>query len=148
MWPSFIHHLSLHFPIVLTIALALVGLWSLREDSAALRRLMRVGGWVCFAMTTLAAVSGIVSAPGWFGGAGSQALSHHRSLGVTAWAVIALAAGSYEWGMRKGIADWRNFAVGLWCVATFAVIGAGHWGGSERHPEEIPWGGAPLPASE
>lgn len=148
MWPSYLHHLSLHFPIVLTLALALVGVWSLRENAAPLHKLMRVGGWVCFAMTTVAAVSGIASAPGWFGGAGSEALSHHRSMGVTAWVVIALAAASYEWGVRRDISDWRNFAVGLWCVAAFAIIGTGHWGGSQLHPEEIPWHDAPADAPE
>lgn len=139
MWSSFLHHLTLHFPIVLSMVLAVVGLWSLRADSAQFRQMMRVGGWICFALTTVAAISGIAAAPGWFGGDGSAGLAHHRSLGVTAWALIAIAAFSYEWGVQKGEGDWRKFAVGVWCLAVFAVVGAGHWGGTERHPEELPW---------
>jgi hypothetical protein len=139
MWPPFLHHITLHFPIVLALVLAAVGLWSLRDDTPQFRRFMRFGGWICFGFATVTAVSGILAAPGWFGGEGSQALSHHRNLGVTAWVVMAIAALSYEWGIRSGIEDWRKFAVGVWCVASFAVIGAGHWGGTERHPDELPW---------
>lgn len=139
MKSSFIHHLSLHFPIVLAFVLAGVGLWSLREESAQLRRFMRVVGWACFGFVTVATVTGILAAPGWFGGDGSPALSHHRNLGVSVWVVMAIAAFSYEWGVRSAVADLRKFAVGVWCVAAFGVVGAGHWGGVDRHPDEIPW---------
>lgn len=139
MGSIFIHHLVLHFPIVLAFVLAAVGLWSVREETPQLRRFMRVGGWVCFGFVSVATVSGIIAAPGWFGGDGSPALSHHRNLGVSTWVVMALGAFSYEWGLRSEILDWRKFAVGVWCVGVFAVIGAGHWGGVDRHPDEIPW---------
>lgn len=139
MKPSFIHHLSLHFPIVLAFVLAGVGLWSLREDTPQLQRFMRVVGWVCFAFASVATVSGIMATPGWFGGDGSEALSHHRNLGVSTWVAMAIAAFSYEWGLRTKITDWRKFAVGVWCVAAFGVVGTGHWGGADRHPDEIPW---------
>ena len=139
MWAPFLHHLTLHFPIVLSMVLAGVGLWSLRDESAQFRRLIRLGGWICFALTSVATIAGILAAPGWLGGEGSVGLTHHRNLGITAWVVIAVATFGYEWGVRNNESDWRKFAVGIWCLAVFAVIGAGHWGGTERHSGELPW---------
>lgn len=139
MWPEFLHHLSLHFPIVLGLVLAAVGVWSWRSETPELRILMRVMGWIAFALTTAAVVSGIWAAPGWFGGEGSDRLAHHRNLGVTTWVVVAIAAFSYEHGFRNDSSDWRKFGVGLWCVVAFGVIGTGHWGGSEEHTDAVPW---------
>lgn len=139
MWPEFIHHITLHFPIVLALVIAGVGLWSLKDEAPQLRKFVRWVGWVCFAFTTVVVVSGIIAAPGWLGGDGSPDLSHHRNLGLTTWVVVAIATFGYEYGVREDIADWRKFAVGIWCVASFAVIGTGHWGGTEQHQDKLPW---------
>jgi hypothetical protein len=139
MWPDFIHHLSLHFPIVLTLVLAGVGVWSLRSETDELRTLIRSLGWIALAMTTVAVVSGILAAPGWFGGEGSDRLGHHRNLALTTWVVVLIATLGYDYGVRKDHSDWRKFAVGIWCVAAFGVIGTGHWGGSEEHTDVVPW---------
>ena len=139
MWAPYLHHITVHFPIVLTIVLALTGIWSLYRDSDALEELMRWIGWVVVAAAGLAVVSGLVAAPGLFGTEGSAGLRHHRDLGLTALGVAALAAYSFERYARGGHADWHKFAVGLWCVAAFAVVGTAHWGGSELHPDKVPW---------
>ncbi|RAL22361.1 hypothetical protein DL240_10960 [Lujinxingia litoralis] len=137
MWPSFLHHLSLHFPIVLSMGLAAAATYGLRrDDPELLRPLVRWGGWANLAMTSLAVVSGLVA--GGFSG-GSEDLSHHRYLGITAFFVIALAATSYDYGQRHNLVDWRRFGGLLWWVATFAVIGTGHWGGLAEHRAVVPW---------
>lgn len=139
MWAQFLHHITLHFPIVLALVNAAVGLWSLKDDAPQLRTFLRISGWICFAFTTLTVIFGILAAPGIFGGEGPGELSHHRNLGLTAWAVMAVATLSYEWALRHKSVDWRKFAVGVWCVTAFAVIGAGHWGGTELHQDSLPW---------
>ena len=139
MWATYLHHISIHFPIVLTIGLGAVGLYYLRRPDEALRPVIRWGGWTVFGFATVAVVSGLIIAPGWFGGAGSVDLTHHRDLALTTWLVIALAAWSFERAERGGHPDWRTFAVGLWCVAAFGVIGTGHWGGAELHDDTVPW---------
>ncbi|MGM0557186.1 MAG: hypothetical protein ACQEVA_12460 [Myxococcota bacterium] len=139
MWAEFIHHLSLHFPIVLALVLAGIGVWSWRSETPELRTLMRIIGWGAFAFTTVAVISGILAAPGWFGGDGSARLSHHRNLGVTVWFTALIAALGYEYGHRHDMSDWRKFAAGVWCVVAFGVIGTGHWGGSEEHTDSVPW---------
>ncbi|TXD37161.1 hypothetical protein FRC98_10535 [Lujinxingia vulgaris] len=137
MWPSFLHHLSLHFPIVLSMALAAAATFAIRNDEPpTLIPPLRWGGWFNLAMTALAIISGLIA--GGFSG-GSDDLSHHRLLGITAFSVIALAAFSYDYGTRHNIADWRRFGGLLWWVASFAVIGAGHWGGLAEHRNVVPW---------
>lgn len=144
MWSEFLHHITLHFPIVLTLVVAGVGLWSLRDEIPQFQLFIRGVGWMCFAMTTVTVISGIIAAPGWFGGEGTAELSHHRNLGLTAWIVMGVAAFSYEKGIREAHTDWRKFGVGVWCVAAFAVVGAGHWGGTELHKDKLPWEDAPA----
>ncbi|MBA2664585.1 MAG: hypothetical protein H0U74_20025 [Bradymonadaceae bacterium] len=139
VWPEYLHHLSVHFPIVLAMVLAAIGLYSLKRDTPELRTLIRWTGWTTLALTTVALVSGIIAAPGWFGGDGSPELTHHRDLAITAWCTIALATYAYDHGHRHDIRDLRTFAITIWLVATFAVIGTGHWGGSTLHPESVPW---------
>jgi hypothetical protein len=146
MWSEFLHHITLHFPIVLTLVIAGVGLWSLRDDIPQFQRFVRVVGWACFAATTVTVVSGILAAPGWFGGDGGAELAHHRNLGLTAWIVMGLASASYEWGIRDANDDWRSFAIGVWCVTAFAVFGTGHWGGTELHQDKLPWVDSEAPA--
>jgi hypothetical protein len=139
MWAEFLHHLTLHFPIVLSMVVASVGLWSLRDDAPQLRAFVRWAGWICLAFTTVTVAAGVIAAPGLLGGEGPDALSHHRNLGVTTWVVTAIAAAGYEFGMRRGIDDWRKFGVGVWCVVVLGVIGTGHWGGTELHEDKLPW---------
>jgi uncharacterized membrane protein len=145
MWPEYLHHITVHFPIVLTMAMAATGLYSLRRpDSPDLQVVLRWGGWLTLAMTSIAAISGIISAPGLLGGGGEADLTHHRDLAITTWVVIALGAWSYNMGVRgdqpqQTSRDWRTFAVAMWCIAVFGVIGTGHWGGFGLHGDTIPW---------
>jgi hypothetical protein len=140
MWFEYLHHITVHFPIVLSMAMAAVGLYShLRADTPELHTVLRYGGWITLLFTSLAAISGIISAPGLLGGGGEADLSHHRNLGVATWIVVALGAYGYEQGVRRQYRDWRGFAVAMWCIAVFGVIGTGHWGGSGLHGDSVPW---------
>jgi hypothetical protein len=143
VWPEYIHHVTLHFPIVGTLFLAAVGVWWVRTDDARLGQLLRFAGWFVFAATSAAAVSGMIAAPGLLGGDGPQTLSDHRNMGVTVWCTVAIAAIAFELGLRKQIAYVQRFAALCWCAAAFGVIGAGHWGGSALHSDKIPWQGTP-----
>ncbi|MFU8805460.1 MAG: hypothetical protein ACNA8W_16730 [Bradymonadaceae bacterium] len=140
LWFEYIHHITVHFPIVLTMVMAAVGLYAtFRADTPELQRVLRWGGWITLAATTLAAISGILTAPGLLGGGGEADLTHHRDLAITTWAVIILAAWTYDQGVRREHTDWRKFAVAMWCIAVFGIIGTGHWGGFGLHAESIPW---------
>ena len=99
------------------------------------------------AATTAAVVSGILAAPGWFGGDGPLELSHHRNMGVTVWCVAFVATISGEVGFRYSHTYLRRFAALVWCAAAFGVIGTGHWGGSVVHSDLVPWDGS-VPAIE
>lgn len=136
MWPDFIHHLTLHFAIVLPMVLAATGLYAHRADANGLTPLLRWGGLAALAFTLVAVASGLVA--GGFSG-GEQTLQHHRYLGVLTLCVVAVAAISYDHGVRRDIEDLRTFALGLWWVATFSVIGAGHWGGITEHTDVVPF---------
>ncbi|MFW5965982.1 MAG: hypothetical protein ACOCV2_00630 [Persicimonas sp.] len=139
MWSQFFHQVTLHFPIVLSLVIAAVGLWSFQDDAPQLRTLVRWAGWICFGITTVTVVAGLFAAPGFFGLEANEALSHHRNLGLTAWVVMGIATISYEWGIREESQDWRHFGVCVWCVTALAVIGAGHWGVTEEHRDSLPW---------
>lgn len=139
VWSEYLHHVTVHFPIVATIGLAGIGLLWLSRPTDELALLLRWGGWTTFALTTIAVVSGIVTADGLFGGQGSTALRHHRDLGLTTWCVVGLAAWGFERGLRDDSDDWRRFAAALWCVAALSAVGTGHWGGSTLHDEAVPW---------
>ena len=134
-----LHHLSLHAPLVLPPALAIVGFATAREETPRLIALLRYGGWATLALTTLAAIAGILSAPGVFGGGGEEVLRDHRDLGVTAWCVAAAAAAVYDYGARHDARDTRRLGLCLWAVTSLATIGAGHWGGLYEHAELIPF---------
>ena len=136
MWPEFIHHLTLHFAIVLPMALAAVGTYEVRGERASLVPVVRWGGMLALTMTSLAVISGLIA--GGFSG-GEPTLQHHRYLGILTWIVVAMAAVGYDHGVRRDIGDLRTFGVGLWWVASFAVIGAGHWGGITEHTDVVPF---------
>ncbi len=142
-WPEYIHHLTLHFPIVGSLFLAAIGVWWVRTGDLRLGQLLRFAGWFVFVAATAAATSGIIASPGLLGGDGPQALSDHRNMGVTVWCVTAIAAIGYEVGLRRQIIYVQRFAALCWCAAAFGAIGAGHWGGSALHSDKIPWQGTP-----
>ena len=147
-WLVYIHHTFLHAPIVLSFTWALIGLYTLSRGSKSIVSILRWGGWLTFALTSLTVLSGLVVAPGWLGGGGSEGLTHHRSLGLLSWTAVGIAAWGYDKGVRRDSADWRRFAVGVWCVASLSVVGAGHWGAAERHPEVVPWSDTPYERPE
>lgn len=136
MWSEFIHHLTLHFTIVLPMVLAAVGLYSVRTDGSSLQGLIRWTGIAAVGFTVITVASGLIA--GGFSG-GEESMQHHRYLGITTSLVIALAAWSYDRGVRTSSGDWRSFGVAIWWVATLSVIGAGHWGGLSIHAEVIPF---------
>jgi hypothetical protein len=140
MLSTYLHHITLHFPIVGTMMLGALGAWTLREESQALRSFLRWAGWALFGLTSVATGAGL-----WAMWTGAHAtldmveLGHHRNMGLMVWSITALAAGGYERGIRADDEDWRRFGVAMWCVAGVAVIGAGHWGGAGMHPDVVPW---------
>jgi hypothetical protein len=138
-WAIYLHHVLVHFPIVMPFVLGALGLWTRGGDDARVCSFLQWGGWATLALSTLVVVSGVVSAPGALGGEGSAALTHHRDLGVITWLIMAVAARSFHVGARDDERDRRMLGVTLWCVAAFAVVGAGHWGGSTNNPEKVPW---------
>ncbi len=140
-WPEYLHHVTLHFPIVLTFVLAAVGPWWVRTMDERLGVFLRWCGWAAFVTTTVAMVSGTIAAPGWLGGDGPQGLSDHRNMGMLTWSAVAVAAVAFEVGIRVGREDVRKFAALCWIAAAIGAVGAGHWGGSALHSDRIPWQG-------
>ena len=136
MWPDFVHHLSLHFAIVLPMALAGTGLYALRTDTESLTPVLRWGGHFALAMTAITVASGLVA--GGFSG-GDETLQHHRYLGVLTFIVVAIAALGYDYGVRRDLRDVKKFGLAMWWVASFSVIGAGHWGGIGEHIDVVPF---------
>lgn len=134
MWPEFIHHLTLHFAIVLPMVLAASGSYALRRDHEAFMPLLRWGGLVTLAITAITVIAGLIA--GGFSG-GEEVLRHHRYLGILTFVVVALAAISYDMGVRREIADLRSFAIAAWWVASLSVIGAGHWGTLGEHADVV-----------
>lgn len=138
-WPEYIHHVTLHFPIAGAFFLAAIGVWWVRTGDEKLGQLLRFGGWAIFAATTIVVTSGVIAAPGILGGDGPEALAAHRNMGITVWCVSAIAAIGFEVGLRTAQPYVQRFAALCWCAAAFGVIGAGHWGGSALHSDEVPW---------
>jgi hypothetical protein len=139
VWAEYIHHVTLHFPIVLSIVLAAVGIWWVRTDDARLGVFLRFAGWAAFGLATLAMVSGIIAAPGLLGGDGPPELSDHRYMGIVVWVASGIAATAFELGRREENAYVQRFGALCWCAVAFAAIGAGHWGGSTLHSDSVPW---------
>ncbi len=136
---TWIHHIGLHAPLTLPPVLTALGLWMWHHETPRLIRFLHLLGWITALLTTIVVIAGILSAPGVFGGDGTEVLHDHRDLGVTAWCVVMCAAESYSHGARKDQHDLRRLGICLWGVATLATIGAGHWGGLHEHARSIPF---------
>jgi hypothetical protein len=142
MWVPYLHHLSTHFPIVMSLLLAIVGWWYVRQPHQILLTLLRWGGWTTVVLTTAAVVSGLLAVPDGWVSDGTDELAHHRNLGVLLWLVMTLAAVVFEIGVAQGQQAVRKLGALLWSVCFVGVLGAGHWGGSMMHSDRIPWQGA------
>lgn len=142
MWPEFLHHLTLHFAIVLPMVMAALGTVALRPANlpvtpeAPLTFILRTGGALTFLATAAAVATGLATA-GFSGGA--EHLEHHRYLGILSFVVIFVAALAFEVGCRQDIDDLKRFGLRAWWIATFAVIGAGHFGGLGEHLDSVPF---------
>jgi hypothetical protein len=140
MLSTYLHHITLHFPIVGTMLLGALGVWTLREEGQALQSFLRWAGWALCAITTVAAGAGLLAMyQGAHAALDAAQLGHHRNLGLLVWSVVVAAAWGYDQGVRSGDEDWRRFGVAMWCVAGVAVIGAGHWGGAGMHRDVVPF---------
>jgi hypothetical protein len=142
-WLAWLHHVTIHVPIVGTLGLGLVGIWLNREPHDVLWKLMRWAGWATAGVSLVAVVSGMVTADEFWTADGPYVLIHHRNLGLTGMACALVAAGAVEWGMRTGSDRIRRFGALCWLAAALAMVGAGHWGGSGVHSDRIPWQGEP-----
>ena len=136
---EYLHHITLHAPIVMTVALTVLGVMTAKNETPELISFLRWAGWITLAMTSAAAIAGILSAPGPLGGGGSEVLRDHRDLGVTAWCVVALGAWGYDQGVRLKDHDWRLFGISMWGVAAISTAAAAHWGGRAEHADIIPF---------
>ncbi|MFB6263621.1 MAG: hypothetical protein ABEL76_08370 [Bradymonadaceae bacterium] len=139
MWARYLHHLSLHVPIVLIPAVAAVGTYHHFVGGERVLRIVRWAGWGAFLATAVAVLSGALGAPAGFAGEPYAALRHHRDLALTTLAVAGLAVWAFEKGVRRDHADWRAFAVGVWWVAALGVVGTAHWSGATVHADSVPW---------
>lgn len=139
MWSAYLHHIFLHFSLVLPFVTAAIG-FALRDRGGSERVLVRWLGWTAFGATSIVAVTGLVAAeytepiqnP-------THMLPDHRNLGITGWVATLIAAWSVEYGWRHEIEDSHLFGLGVWLVAGFVLIGAAHWGSGRLHAEIIPW---------
>lgn len=136
MWPEFLHHITLHFPIVLSLGLALIATFTPVADHPPLMEILRLGGLLTLGFALVAAGSGIAAA-GLSGG--EHLLVHHRYLGILATLTIALAALSVHVGHRQQNEDLTGFGRLTWWAAAFATTGTAHWGAWAEHPDAIPF---------
>ncbi len=145
MWPSYVHQLALHFPIVLSLVLTVMGWRALRVDNDESWNWLRVLGGFAWVVTTIAAISGLVAADPFWTEEGPELLIHHRNLGILGWVCTTVAAGALEYGVRNDEVKLRRFSALAWTAVAVAMIGAGHWGGSGVHSDIVPWqGDAPI----
>ena len=118
------------------MVLAAVGLYVLRSDRDGLRPLLRWGGHATLLLTVFTVVTGILA--GGFTG-GEEHLQHHRYLGTLTLLCAALAAISFETGIRRDITDLRKFGIGMWWITSFATVGTSHWGVLAEHTDVVPF---------
>lgn len=139
MWDAYIHHITVHFPIVMSFVLAVVGAWYVRTEDGRLFQFVRVAGGLTVAITLVAVVSGLFTAQEFWVEDGPSVLEHHRNLGITVFCVMLTAAIAVEWGHRAAEIKAVKFGALLWIAAAFGVLGAGHWGGLGMHSDRVPW---------
>ena len=139
MWADYLHHITVHFPIVMSFVLAGVGTWSVRDPAPQLVGFVRIGGAATLLITSVAVVAGLLITPEAPSDALTYDLGHHRNLGLTAWFAMAAAVGAYEYGVRHDEPGARGFGALAWWAIALAVVGAAHWGGSTLHGEVMPW---------
>ena len=144
---EYIHHVTVHVPLVASAMMAVIATYWLRTDSGDVKPLVRWLGWGTLLATTAAVVSGIVAAPGAFGGDGPKVLADHRNLGLTTYWAMFTAVVAFEWGHRSGNRPTQRFGALVWWAVVFGAIGTGHWGGSSLHSDVVPWDGT-QPAYE
>lgn len=136
MWPEFIHHIALHFVIVLPMVWAVFGLYAIRTNTRELAPLLCWGGHVTLAVAIVTTGTGL--AAGGLSG-GEEHLRHHRYLGILATITIAIAALGYDQGVRRDIRRLRAFGISMWWVASLATVGASHWGVLAEHADVVPF---------
>ncbi|GEM_PF-1867288 len=142
MWPEYLHHLFLQIPISGAIGLSILGVAYVRQPAQNLEKLLRYMGWGLFFCIIAASVSGILSAPGALGGAGPEELSHHRNMGLMVFFFAASSAIAFEVGIRDQTSASqyiKKTAALMWIAVALSAVGAGHWGGSVVHSDQIPW---------
>ncbi len=139
MWDAYLHHITVHFPIVMSLVLAAVGVWYVKTEDARLFTFVRVAGAITASITLVAVISGLVTAQHFWTEEGPDVLIHHRNLGITVLCVMLIAAAAVEWGHRADEIRAVKFGALLWVASAFGVLGAGHWGGSGVHSDVVPW---------
>lgn len=147
MWFEYLHHITVHVPLVGSAVLAGIGTYWVKSGADELGQVVRWLGWAVLAATTVAVVTGILSAPGGFGGDGPKVVSDHRNLGLTTFWAMATAVVAFEWGLRSGSVRAKKFGALVWWAVLLGAIGTGHWGGSSLHSDVVPWDGS-QPAYE
>lgn len=140
-----LHHVFLHFPIALSAAAALfiVISWVRRRDESwqAASRLMT---YLAAAAGVLTITTGLASAAHFVDDGGDAGrVSVHRSLALTASALLLLAAALRWRGARAHQSGVACVGSAVTLVAAAAVSLAAHFGGELLHPGLAPWAKAP-----
>ncbi len=136
---AWLHHITLHFPIVLAFVLAALGVYTVKRDLPVLWTLMIWTSRAAALMTSVAAISGLLAAQALWTDDGPYVLIHHRNLGLLGWAASLAAFGGLEWGRIENEPRAMRFGALCWIAVALAMLGAGHWGGSGLHNDIIPW---------
>ena len=126
---QYAHHVTLHVPLVMSLALGALGVVTWRAEHGPTCRFIRWAGWATLAVCLGTIVTGFLSAPDPLNQAQEAALGHHRNLAIMTGCIVLLAAAAYEAGVRHDAQDVRRLGVGLWAVAGLSALGTGHWGG-------------------
>ncbi len=136
MWFEFLHHLTMHFAIVLPLVFAALATWALRQTRPpVIWRALRLGSLLALTSVIAASATGI-GAAGLSGG--ETALEHHRYLGILALCIALIAAASLEAGHRQPNQRLMRFGYYCWWIAAAASMATAHWGGLYTHPDLIP----------
>lgn len=140
-WFAWLHHTSIHVPLVMSTVLGILGIWVNRRDDQTVWVILRIAGWATTATTLVAVVSGLATATEFWTEVGPDVLIHHRNLGILGFVSMLTAVGSIEYGLRTNSQRVRRFGALCWIAVALSMVGAGHWGGSGVHSDRIPWDG-------